>query len=181
MQLAVARLGRDPSTAWLGLMGLVGSTLIVAVWLFMPQANWVGLLTALAGMAASGGLIWLVRIIGSATLGREAMGFGDVTLMAMIGAFLGWQSSLVIFFLAPLAGVVVGTGLWIVRRENEIPYGPFLCLAAVVLLVCWPPIWGWMGGVIFELRLMVPAIVLICLVAMAVLLGFFRLARSLFG
>ena len=42
--------------------------------------------------------MWAVRIIGTLTLRQEAMGFGDVTLMAMIGAFTGWQSTLLIFF-----------------------------------------------------------------------------------
>ena len=67
-----------------------------------PQAHWAALLTALVGMAAGGGMIWIVRVIGAATLGREAMGFGDVTLMSMIGAFVGWQGSLIVFFLAPI-------------------------------------------------------------------------------
>ena len=94
-----------------------------------PACHWAGLLTALVGMAASGGLVWMVRIIGPASLGREAMGFGDVTLMAMIGAFLGWQPCLIVFFLAPCrAGGRAG------RPDpppgREIPYGPFLCLAA---------------------------------------------------
>ena len=60
----------------------------------------------------------------------EAMGFGDVTLMAMIGSFLGWQTSPMVFFLAPLAGLVVGLIQWFAYRDNVIPYGPFLCLAA---------------------------------------------------
>ena len=82
-------------------------------------------------MAGAGGLVWAVRIIGAIVLRREAMGFGDVTLMAMIGAFLGWQPCLVIFFLAPFAGLVVGVLRLILFRDREIPYGPFLCLAAL--------------------------------------------------
>ena len=57
------------------------------------------------------------------------MGFGDVTLMMMVGAFLGWQAGVVIFFLAPFAGLVVGVLQLVLRRDDEIPYGPFLCLA----------------------------------------------------
>jgi len=55
-------------------------------------------------------MIWSVRIIGGWSLGREAMGFGDVTLLAMIGTFLGWQACLLVFFLAPFAGIVIGVG-----------------------------------------------------------------------
>ena len=48
--------------------------------------------------------MWAVRLIGTAALRREAMGFGDVTLMMMIGTFLGWQACSDLFFLAPFAG-----------------------------------------------------------------------------
>ena len=98
-------------------------------------------------MAAGGGLIWLVRIIGGHALGREAMGFGDVTLMAMIGAFLGWQTCLIVFFLAPLAGVVLGLVQLMLRRGSEIPYGPFLCLGALAAIVGWASIWDRLSGV----------------------------------
>ena len=97
------------------LLALVGSAAIAAG-CGAGGPHWDGLLTALVGMAAGGGLVWLVRIIGTAALGREAMGFGDVTLMAMIGAFLGWQACLLVFFLAPLAGLVLGLVQLILRR-----------------------------------------------------------------
>ena len=68
------------------------------------SSAWAGLLTALVGLVGSGGIVWAVRLIGTAALRREAMGFGDVTLMMMIGTFLGWQACLIAFFLAPFAG-----------------------------------------------------------------------------
>ena len=134
-------------------MGVMGSLAMGIVW-YRGGLGWQGLLSALVGMAASGGLIWLVRIIGAVTLRREAMGFGDVTLMAMIGAFLGWQSSL-IFFLAPFAGFVMGLFRAILFRNREIPYGPFLCLAALFLIVRWDSLWQWAQWV-FDLGWLVP-------------------------
>ncbi len=64
--------------------------------------------SSLVGMATGMTLIWSVRLVGRFVLGREAMGFGDVTLMGMIGAFVGWQACILIFFLAPFAGLVLG-------------------------------------------------------------------------
>ncbi|HUT11699.1 MAG TPA: A24 family peptidase [Thermoguttaceae bacterium] len=171
LQLCVARVVRQPATYRILVMGLVGTAGIAAVWRF-GGLGWMGLLSALVGMAVGGGLIWMVRIIGSAALQKEAMGFGDVTLMAMIGAFLGWQTCLVVFFIAPLAGLVVGLLQLILVRDNEIPYGPFLCLAAFVTIVFWAAIWeriwpimalgdGWF----------VPLIVLACLGLMGIMLG----------
>ena len=72
---------------------------------------------------------------------KEAMGFGDVTLMSMIGAFVGWQACLIIFFLAPFFGLALAIANWIVHREHEIPYGPFLCLAALAVVLKWPTLW----------------------------------------
>ncbi len=177
--LLFARLVRERATYRVAGMTLLGSVGIVAVWLAGGD-GWRGLLTALVGMAGGGGIIWVVRIIGTAVLRREAMGFGDVTLMAMIGTFLGWQACLMVFFLAPLAGLVVGLVQVVVLRDSEIPYGPFLCLAALTLLVAWAPVWAWAWG-IFALGWMVPLVVAFCMVLMALLLGAWMILRNAFG
>lgn len=170
--LSLTRLRREAATYRAIGMGVVGTLVIVGVWRFGIE-RWEGLLSALVGMAAGGGLIWSVRIIGTAVLHREAMGFGDVTLMAMIGAFLGWQSCLIIFFLAPFAGLVVGIFSIILHREPEIPYGPFLCMAAAFVLVWWAPVWL-AAEVYFAMPLVLVSIMAIGLVLMAGLLGLWR-------
>ncbi len=118
--------------------------------------HWHGLAVSLAGLIVGGGSIWLVRIIGHFVLKREAMGFGDVILMAMIGSFLGWQPTLVVFFLAPICALVVVSVMWIVRRDREIPYGPYLSLATLILLLGWRHIWP-AAERFFSLGLFVPA------------------------
>ncbi|MFH0791046.1 MAG: prepilin peptidase [Candidatus Omnitrophota bacterium] len=65
----------------------------------------------------------------------ESMGGGDVKLMAMIGAFLGWQRAVITFFLAPFFGVVIGIINLVTKKDHTIPYGPFLSLAAVLSLL----------------------------------------------
>ncbi len=156
LRLFSARLTREPVTKWIVAMGIVLSATTFAVWKWGGLTHWQGLLTALVGMTVGGGLIWVVRVVGSMILGREAMGFGDVTLMAMIGAFLGWQPCLVVFFLAPFAGAVIGVLQWLSRRDPEIRYGPFLCLAALVVIVRWPAVWD-STVALFAMNWLVPA------------------------
>ena len=164
------------------LMMLVGGALIALVW-WWGDLHWVGLLTALVGMTAGGGLIWAVRIIGTWAMKREAMGFGDVTLMAMIGAFVGWQPCLMIFFMAPFAGLVIGLAQWMFRHDDQIPYGPFLCLATAVLIVGWAPIWDWAGDQpgVFAMGWLVPIMVGICLALMAGMLYVLQIVKRMFS
>lgn len=190
LALSWARLRRESATRILLLVGLAGSVLIAAVWLLGgmnwgaangPWVAWVGLLSSLVGMAAGGLLIWTVRIIGTNILGREAMGFGDVTLLAMIGTFLGWQSCLVIFFLAPFYALGIGLLRLVLHAEREIPYGPFLCLAALTLVVRWADFWARLAPIFGQLGGWIPVVVLICMALMALMLGIWRLILRAFG
>lgn len=140
-----------------------------------PQ--WIGLSSALVGMLAGGGMVWIVRVLGSVMLGREAMGFGDVTLMAMIGTFVGWQACLLAFFLAPLFALLFGVVQLAIRKDNEIYYGPFLCLATAVVAVRWRDVWGW-AWPMFDLGWLVPAAMGLALVVMIFLLAIMRSIRN---
>ncbi|MCA9247508.1 MAG: prepilin peptidase [Planctomycetales bacterium] len=153
-----------------------GSTLVLGGWLW-GGAHWAGLLTALIGMFGGGAIVWVVRIIGAMTLRREAMGFGDVLLMMMIGAFMGWQACLVIFFLAPFAGLLIGVLQMLARRDQEIPYGPFLCLATLFTLLAWPSVWDRLYR-LFAVGWLVPYVLVGCLLAMIVLLMLVRIVKS---
>jgi leader peptidase (prepilin peptidase)/N-methyltransferase len=62
----------------------------------------------------------------------ESMGTGDVKLLAMIGAFLGWQKTLLTFLLAPFFGLIIGIINLLTKKDHTIPYGPFLSLAAAL-------------------------------------------------
>lgn len=170
-------LGRE-SLTWLMLaIGVSGSLAIGVAWMLADAAHWSGLLTALVGVAGAGGLIWLVRIVGSAALGREAMGFGDVTLMAMLGALLGWQAAVITFFLAPFAGLLVGVIQFLLRRDQVIPYGPFLCLGAVSVVVGWRAVWPAVAPV-FALGWLVPAALLACVLLLGLMLRIWRTVRE---
>jgi leader peptidase (prepilin peptidase) / N-methyltransferase len=131
---------RSPSFPSILMIALCGGAGIGLVW-WLGGPGWAGLLTSLAGLAMGAALIWSVRLIFSAILGKEAMGFGDVTLMAMIGAYMGWQAPIYIFFVAPCIGLVFGLIQLALGFGREIPYGPFLCLATLIVMVFWR--WFW--------------------------------------
>lgn len=135
-----------------------------------------GLLVSVVGLVVGGGTVWAVRAIGHWALGREAMGFGDVILMAMIGAFLGWQPVLTVFFLAPICAIVVVFLAVLSGTSREFPFGPWLSLAAVLLLVGWQVIWPFAGRFFLMGRLM-PFVGITILLLLAILLRGMRLLR----
>jgi leader peptidase (prepilin peptidase) / N-methyltransferase len=171
------RLVRQADTYIIFSMFMVGIFFILGVWRIGGD-RWAAHLSALVGMAVGGGVIWIVRIVGRAMLNQEAMGFGDVTLMSMIGAFLGWQSCLIIFFLAPFAALAVGLLRYFLVRDKEIPYGPFLCLASMAGILYWAEIWDWAVG-IFALGWFVPLVMLACFAIMAPLLFLLRMISNM--
>src|SRR5690606_26012183 len=90
-------------------------------------------------------MIWFTRIFGTLGIGREAMGLGDVHLLAAIGATIGWKAAIIVFFVAPFFGLtyaIIGMGISQVmkKRMTPIPYGPHLAIAAVVVMYAWEPI-----------------------------------------
>lgn len=95
---------------------------------------------ALFGAVFASGFIYLIRFLGTMAFGREAMGLGDVKLMAMNGALLGWWRSLfVIMGLGPALALIVVGLFWVFSRKRmekfaEIPFGPYLCLGSYIAL-----------------------------------------------
>lgn len=168
MDFLVASIRRHPNTRSLTRMWLVGMVGISAGWAW-GGFHWQGLFTALVGLAFGGGLVWAVRVLASSALRCEAMGFGDVTLMAMIGAMVGWQAALLIFFLAPFAGAVLAVIQWMLTGRRDIAYGPFLAAATVLVIVAWAPLWH-VAQQYFHAGWMIPAVVGLCVVLMGLML-----------
>jgi len=103
--------------------------------------NFIPPLNSLLGIIVGGGILYLTGFIFDLVYFKllkkppiqgetESMGGGDIKLLAMIGAFLGWKKAILIFFLAPFFGAVVGIINLCVKKDHTIPYGPFLSLAA---------------------------------------------------
>jgi leader peptidase (prepilin peptidase) / N-methyltransferase len=142
--------------------------------------HWHALAVSLAGLVVGGGSVWIVRIIGQWVLKREAMGFGDVILMAAIGSFLGWQPTLIVFFLAPLCALIVVAACWIFRRDREIPYGPYLSLATLIVILGWKHIWP-NAERFFSLGLFVPVIAILMCALLFLTLQITQWSKRLLG
>ncbi|MDR1145732.1 MAG: prepilin peptidase [Verrucomicrobiales bacterium] len=118
---------------------VAGLALSVAVPELHGAASWsAGLLRGALGLVCGGGLLLAVALLGRLIFRREAMGLGDVKLLAGMGALLGWQSVLFIIAVSSLIGSVFGLGWMLVngfRRGLKIPFGPYLALAALLWLL----------------------------------------------
>ena len=111
---------------------LLWGGLFVNLWggfAFLPDA----VIGAMAGYGVLWSVYWLFRLL----TGKEGMGYGDFKLLAAIGAWLGWQSLPLVMVAASLAGVAVAGGLLLagrVRRDQPLPFGPYLAVAGVAAL-----------------------------------------------
>ncbi len=99
------------------------------------SANLDGLIASAIGALGGGGLIFVLAIVGYLIFRQEALGFGDVKLMAMVGAFFGWKVVLVAFFFSPFLGMLYGLPLLLGKDEHIMPYGPFLAMGTAFALV----------------------------------------------
>jgi len=96
-----------------------------------------GPLDSIIGVVLGGGILWAVAAGYHAWTGRDGMGGGDIKLLAMIGAFLGWRGVLVTLIIGSLTGALIGIALIAVRGGDTrvpIPFGPFLALGALCAL-----------------------------------------------
>lgn len=118
-------------------LGTLTTTAHVPLWLSALSG-------VLLGYLVGGAVVWFVRVFGSLAFGKEAMGLGDVHLMAAVGACLGWIDATIAFFLAAFVGLawaLIGAVFGGLRRQ--LPYGPHLAVASVLVLLLKP--WIEMG------------------------------------
>jgi leader peptidase (prepilin peptidase)/N-methyltransferase len=111
-----------------------------------------GFLAALIGMLVGGGFLYVAGTIAEWILKKEAMGGGDVKLLAAIGAVIGWRGVVWTIFMASLFGSVVGIYLRIKKGEELIPFGPFLGLGAFLYLFIGPQMTEWYFHIISASR-----------------------------
>lgn len=101
---------------------------------FLP---WLGWQNSLIGILAGGGSLLLVAYGYQLIAKKEGMGGGDIKLLAMMGAFLGWKAVPFIIFASSLVGSVIGITLMLVQKKDSklaIPFGPFLAFGAILYI-----------------------------------------------
>jgi len=110
---------------------------------FLPSPS---VLESLIGLVTGGGSLFVVAYAYEAITKREGMGGGDVKLLAMIGAWLGWKAILFTLFFASLSGTLIGGGAMLAQRQGRhyaIPFGPFLAFSALAYLFFGPQLIDW--------------------------------------
>ncbi len=104
--------------------------------LIIPYAHFID---SVIGALLGGGSLFMVAALYQWLFKREGMGGGDVKLLAMIGAFLGWKAVILTILLGSLIGSIVGIIIMVTKGKDfkyAIPFGPFLSLGAVIALFC---------------------------------------------
>ncbi|RPJ84251.1 MAG: prepilin peptidase, partial [Acidobacteria bacterium] len=105
-----------------------------------------GLRDAAIGAVAGAGVLWLVAWTYERLRHQEGLGFGDVKMLGMIGAFLGWQLMVLTLVLASFMGSLVGVGLIAAGRGqlgSKLPFGSFMAVAAIAAALVGPDIISW--------------------------------------
>jgi leader peptidase (prepilin peptidase)/N-methyltransferase len=111
----------------------------------------VGFLNALLGLLVGGGVLWFAAWVSPYLFGKEGMGGGDIKLLGMVGAFLGWKPALLTILLGALAGSIVGIALiaaHVIQRDDYVPFGPFLALGAFIALLFHQDLMIWYLGAV---------------------------------
>jgi len=131
----------------------LGLPLLVAAWTLLPAENWISLMGAVIGMA---------------------MGFGDVTLMAMIGTFIGWQASVSGFIYGIVVAMIFALVLFAIFRDSYLAFGPYLAFGALLSVFRWHQVWEGGRHSLFAFGAWLLLVLLFCLIVMAVLLPLVR-------
>ena len=119
---------------------------LVASW-FLPP----GWSASLIGAAGGAALLWGIAYAYYRIRDEEGLGMGDVKMLAMVGAFLGWKPALMTIMVGSFLGSLVGVTLIaarVIKREDYIPFGPFLVCGALVALFFGQPLLDWYQGLL---------------------------------
>lgn len=123
---------------------------------FVPWVSWQ---ESLSGIVLGGGSLLVIALGYELLTRKEGMGFGDVKLLAMLGAFLGWTAIFPIIFIGSLLGTLVGVPLMLLKKADgklAVPFGPFLSAGALIhifFIQHFDPIMRWYASMLQQLWL----------------------------
>lgn len=123
--------------------------LVIGILLSLP-GGFTAIANALIGAAAGFGLLWVVGALGTRMFKEEAMGGGDIKMMAMVGAFVGWQGVLLTVFLGALLGTLVFVPLSFLGRKRLVPFGVFLSVGAAATWLVGPAVIAWYRSFVLQ-------------------------------
>jgi leader peptidase (prepilin peptidase)/N-methyltransferase len=126
------------------LLTLPGIVLCVVASPLLPSKT---IVQALIGVLAGGGILWIVAWVYERITGRQGMGGGDIKLLALIGGAVGWSQVPIVLFIASFCGSLYGLFLMVRHRvgsKHALPFGPFLCGGAVLVLFLGVPELTWL-------------------------------------
>ena len=141
--ILIALFGTDLETMRLpNVLTLPGIAIGLVSSLFLPP----GIVASLIGAVIGAAIPYAIRWIWQRARGVDAMGLGDVKMLAMIGAFLGWRQVWVVLFLASVTGAIIGVALMAGRGRSSrmrLPFGTFLAVAAFVASLSGEAVLAW--------------------------------------
>lgn len=111
--------------------------------LHYETARLASIFASLKGLLTGGLSIYLIGKFGELIFKKESMGGGDVKFLGMIGTLLGWQKTILIFFISPMFGSIVGIIMKIKYKKEIIPYGPYLSLGTLIMIFWGEKILQW--------------------------------------
>lgn len=120
--------------------------------LSLVRWNGISWLDSLIGILGGGGFLFLLAVVFERLTGKEGMGGGDVKLLAMIGAWMGWRTLPFVVLISSLAGIIIGGGSLLFSGRGyrtRIPFGPFLSLGALVYMFFGRPLVSWYYGLLW--------------------------------
>ena len=121
----------------------------VVIGLLFSEVAGPGWKDSLIGLAAGGGVLWGIAEVYYRVRKEEGLGMGDVKMLAMIGAFLGWKLMLLTLVLGSFSATIVGVGVLVAKKESlkyALPFGTFLAAGALVAAAAGDRILAWYFG-----------------------------------
>jgi leader peptidase (prepilin peptidase) / N-methyltransferase len=114
----------------LSIPGMLAGLVVSTLWPELHNENiwyW-GFVRSLVGILAGGGVLLAIAYIGNWIFKKDSMGGGDIKLLAMLGAFLGWKEAILVFLFSPIIALPFALFMKFTKKAETIPYGPYLAI-----------------------------------------------------